>query len=525
MSVVDTIYRRMKDDIERVADEEATEKAESEVAKFYGGLSILVTGGTDLLGKCLLEKLLRSCRGLDRVYVLLRVKKGQDFRDKCDKLRADPVFESLRKAKVDLTSKLIPIKGDLTQERLGLSDEDHKSLVEQTSVIFHNGSSPRLDEQVTVALQTNVHGTRRMLELARECKRLKVFVLVSSAYSHCPERVVEEKFYRSPADLKTVDDMIAADTETKPGLTKESLRMLLGHWPNIFTFTKATAEELVRQCAGRASFACCVFRPSVVISSYKEPTPGYCDSKNGPADFFIKIAMGAIHVVYSIDYPVDIVPADMSANAMIVCAWDAVDRWQTEPEAFVYNFGTSHEKPVTMRQIKEKIMNEPGALVSSKSKRMPYVVFATNYVMYFFLRILIDYLPALIIDVFTVLHGNPPEAWSLVRSSMGDMCRLRRFTEGNWRVRMPETLKAYERLNGRDRELFDGDVRRLDWDDYFLTFWRGIRANVLHEVFQAGDEAGKRCCCPCRRCPCKCACYGLIAVLGLVVYYVFVTLF
>lgn len=64
-----------------------------------------------------------------------------------------------------------------------------------------------------------------------------------------------------------------------------------------------------------------------VISSYKEPKPGYCDSKNGPASFFTKIAKGAIHVVYKVDYPCDLIPADLAVNAMLVCTRDAVDRW------------------------------------------------------------------------------------------------------------------------------------------------------------------------------------------------------
>lgn len=64
-----------------------------------------------------------------------------------------------------------------------------------------------------------------------------------------------------------------------------------------------------------------------VVASYKEPQPGFVDQKNGPAQFFVKIAMGAIHVLYKLDYPIDLVPADYCVNAMLVCAWDAVDRW------------------------------------------------------------------------------------------------------------------------------------------------------------------------------------------------------
>ena len=64
-----------------------------------------------------------------------------------------------------------------------------------------------------------------------------------------------------------------------------------------------------------------------MISTHKEPTAGWCDSKNGPAAFFVKVALGAIHVVYDVEYPCDVVPADLTVNAMLVSARDAVDRW------------------------------------------------------------------------------------------------------------------------------------------------------------------------------------------------------
>lgn len=44
----------------------------SEIAEFYRGRSVFVTGATGFLGKVLVEKLLRSCPHLERVYILLR---------------------------------------------------------------------------------------------------------------------------------------------------------------------------------------------------------------------------------------------------------------------------------------------------------------------------------------------------------------------------------------------------------------------------------------------------------------------
>lgn len=48
----------------------------SEVASFYANKSILITGATSFLGKVLIEKLLRSCPDLKKIYALIRPLKG-----------------------------------------------------------------------------------------------------------------------------------------------------------------------------------------------------------------------------------------------------------------------------------------------------------------------------------------------------------------------------------------------------------------------------------------------------------------
>lgn len=45
---------------------------------FFAGKSVFITGVTGLVGKLVLEKLLRSCSDLQKVYVLVRNKKNKD---------------------------------------------------------------------------------------------------------------------------------------------------------------------------------------------------------------------------------------------------------------------------------------------------------------------------------------------------------------------------------------------------------------------------------------------------------------
>ena len=53
--------------------------AELNVVDFYHGRSIFITGSTGFMGKILVEKLLRACTGIDKIYLLMRPMKGLDI--------------------------------------------------------------------------------------------------------------------------------------------------------------------------------------------------------------------------------------------------------------------------------------------------------------------------------------------------------------------------------------------------------------------------------------------------------------
>lgn len=47
----------------------------SKICDFYSGKNVLITGATGFCGKVLVEKLLRSCEEIGKIYVLVRKKK------------------------------------------------------------------------------------------------------------------------------------------------------------------------------------------------------------------------------------------------------------------------------------------------------------------------------------------------------------------------------------------------------------------------------------------------------------------
>jgi len=63
----------------------------SEVAEFFRGRSIFVTGASGFMGKVLMEKLLYSCTDLRAIYILMRSKRGKTPEHRAEEMFKIPV--------------------------------------------------------------------------------------------------------------------------------------------------------------------------------------------------------------------------------------------------------------------------------------------------------------------------------------------------------------------------------------------------------------------------------------------------
>ena len=119
---------------------------QSEIMNFYSQKSIFITGATGFLGKVLLEKLLRSCYDLKRIYVLVRHKKGSTPAQRLNELVGCKLFENVKQCHPEFKSKLEAIEGDLVEPNMGISPDDEKRIVENVSIVFHSAATIRFDE-------------------------------------------------------------------------------------------------------------------------------------------------------------------------------------------------------------------------------------------------------------------------------------------------------------------------------------------------------------------------------------------
>lgn len=116
---------------------------------------------------------------------------------------------------------------------------------------------------------------------------------------------------------------------------------ILGKWPNTYAFTKALAESVVRHhcdetntasnttaansapAGRRAAMPIGVFRPAIVTSSVREPVVGWIDNLYGPTGVVAGVGTGFLRTMHcDRDIVANIVPVDMTVNALIAAAWD-----------------------------------------------------------------------------------------------------------------------------------------------------------------------------------------------------------
>ncbi|KDR07123.1 fatty acyl-CoA reductase wat-like [Zootermopsis nevadensis] len=449
------------------------------IQEFYRGASVLITGETGFMGKVLVEKLLRSCPHLSSVYLLVRSKKGKDAESRLDDLFNDPLFGNLQDQMPKFRHKVTAISGDCSMPGLGLIPSDRNLLTEEVSFVFHGAATVRFDEKLRIAMGTNVAGTENVLELAHDMKKLKAVIHISTAYCNCHLQEIQEKFYSYPLTYQKLSAfMDGVNDKMVDAITPH----LLGEWPNTYAFTKAMAEDLVRDKGLGLPIG--VFRPAIVVATRDEPVSGWIDNLYGPTGVVVGAATGLIKTLHGdAGVNADIVPVDMAVNAVIVSAWEVANkpRAHTADEIPLYNYVSSVQKPLTWGQFMDKVsrygIHVPTVrtvwcysftLNKHRSLHLMYVLF-------------LHFLPAFIIDGVTMLFGNKPKLVKIYKKINKFCSVLSYFGNREWKFTNNNIQGLWEKLNENDKKLFDFDIDGLDWDNYFYKYVRGIRIYLMKD--------------------------------------------
>ncbi|GAA1490875.1 HAD-IB family hydrolase [Brachybacterium sacelli] len=338
-----------------------------------GDRRILLTGVTGFLGQAVLRSLLETTEHT-HVTAVVRPKGSLSGRKRLEQLLRKPVFSSWADAlgaegqdgkavvKEAFDARVDVLEGDLT---------DMPAIEEPIDVVIHSASSVSFDPPIDEAFRTNVGGARNLYEALLASGQDPHVIHVSTAYVggiakglrqegslqtdvdwraeyqaalEARDRVEAES--RRPETLRSQirgaklrdgrmgpKAVAAASEEARRAWVDERLvdfgrtRAQSVGWTDIYTFTKAMAEQVAEELWADAGHRVSFVRPSIIESAVRKPFPGWIDGYKVADPLIMAYGRGALPEFPGLaDSILDIIPVDYVVNVIVALATQDVSR-------------------------------------------------------------------------------------------------------------------------------------------------------------------------------------------------------
>lgn len=278
--------------------------------------TVLVTGATGFLGSHIVNKLVEEGK---QVVVVAR---GDNAKQRV----ADTMNYFFDK---DVSSQILVVKGDLTEKRLGLNEEEFKNVATHIDAIIHTAADVRHFGNREHFEKINVQGTKNIFELVNVNPKI-VFHHISTV-GVVEDLLAEDKWH-----------LLEGTTEMPDGLTVES----------VYTDTKMIAEKWVLDQAkeGKQVF---VYRMGNLVGRYSDGK----FQRNIDANAFYRmlklIILGkkAPNVLWKVDF----MPIDFASEVVVKSVLK-----RDNPQR-VYH--VSHPNPITFENL-IGVLNELGFAIT-----------------------------------------------------------------------------------------------------------------------------------------------------------------
>lgn len=229
----------------------------SEIKEFFANKTILLTGVTGMMGKLIFAKLMRL-GNVKEIVLIVREKNGKTNIERIDAMMKEFLFQEMDQYDPEFLKKLKIFNGDVQLLDVGLSNEDQEYIRNHVEIVLHGAATIKFTENLKRAVETNLRGTKSLLDLARDMRNLVSFIHVSTAFAQCYREDLKECFYTTPVTGEFVINLCDKFNED---IVNALTPQIIYPWPNTYSFTKALCEDYIRRNKGDLPIS--IIRPSI----------------------------------------------------------------------------------------------------------------------------------------------------------------------------------------------------------------------------------------------------------------------
>ncbi len=481
---------------------------------------ILLTGANGFLGKVVLAMLLDRYPHLKHLHVLLRSGRNLSQKERFNaEIMDSPVLAGLimRHGEAFVREKVSVWAGELSLPDCGLDITALSEIAARVRLIINCAGKVEFFPPVDESLKANVDGVENLVALARRAgaRLLHVSTCFVSGEANglieetepilgfYPHRkgsddnafsALDELAYcREQIRLITESDSI----ENSGSRSKEVTQKLvtLGKrraehwgWVNTYTYSKSLGEQLI---ARAPDLDWAVVRPAIVESALRFPFPGWIEGGRTAAPLVLMAMGGLKHWPVRRDTPLEVVPVDLVAAAIIAVGALLLDGRAER----VYQLGTADVNPVKLGPLvnllrkearKRAGRNGTGGLpirISAARGRARFVSLEEARARRLRLEKRIQRAQAILDRMHSAVKnaGLPGRkslaSWQGALRTLGLQAKFREqtldqylpFILHNRYIFESENIRtAYTRISEKDKMLLPWDPERIHWKNYWI---------------------------------------------------------
>ncbi|KAK2643609.1 hypothetical protein Ddye_025372 [Dipteronia dyeriana] len=451
------------------------------------------------------EKILRVQPNVKKLYLLLR---AADSKSALQRFNNEVIVKELfrvlkEQSGVHLNSiiseKITVVPGDISREDLGVKySKLREEMWNELDVIINLAATTNFDERYDVALGLNTYGAKNVLNFAKKCVKLKVFIHVSTAYvSGERSGLIVENSYKMGETLNGASGL-DIDLEKKvveqelnqlhaEGASEQAITLAMKDlgikrakiygWPNTYVFTKAMGEMVIEDLKENMSLV--IIRPTIITSTYKEPFPGWAEGIRTIDSVALGYGKGRLTCFLGdLKAIVDVIPADMVVNAIIVAMVGHAK--QPSNDLVIYQVGSSSRNPLRYRNIqdygylyftKKPWINKDGKPV--KVGKVTVLDTMASFHRYMAIHYVLPLKGLELVNIafcqyFQRMYSDLNRKINFVMRLV-ELYRPYLFFNGIYDDTNTEKLRMAARESGVETDMFYFDPKYIDWDDYFLN--------------------------------------------------------